>query len=490
VSGPVRLRRWLRGVRVRLMLTYLLAAVALAAVGVGVFTIALGNGLRANADASLSARAATLTADVQAGNVEQSDSAPHIAPPRTAGAAELPAFTAVYDTAGQLVEAKPAALPAAPISQAEVLAPHTTHRSSTYAGEQFRILTQPVHRPDGIWLVVAGQNLNTVNDATAEVRRSLYLAVPIALLLVGLGAWLLSGAALKPVDRMRADAQRLSEHDAAGRISEPDTSDSLNELAQTFNPLLGRLHGSMARQRALVADAGHELRNPLAVLQTELETAIRPARSRADLVDSITHAQAEVSRLASLAEDLLLLAQVDAATALVRTQLTDVGELVSDAVVAQANQALARSVEVRAELPGHPVIADIDPIAFRRVLDNLVANAARYTPAGGRILIRVTDIERHGARALAMEVTDTGTGFPPEFLPIALDRFTRAEQSRSRSGAAGTGLGLAIVDTLVRAHGGTVTASNVPSGGAQVALHLPLQQPERVTADCHRVPSA
>lgn len=475
---------WLRGVRGRLVATYLLAAVILAVAGVALFTLTLSRGLRANVDAALQTRTTTLAGDLAAGNVEQVDP-----PPRIGGgdvARDVQAFTAVYAPGGRLIDAQPARLPGSPLIAAQVRTPPsvTTIRTARYGGESFRILAQPVRRTDGTWLVVVGESLGAADEANGQVRRALFIAVPILLALVGIGAWLLSGAALRPVDRMSADARNLGEHDPAGRITEPATRDSLDHLARAFNALLDRLHHSLDRQRSLIADAGHELRTPLAVLQTELETAVRPTRSRADLVDSINHATVEVTRLATLAEDLLLLAQADGGQPIVRRQLTDVSELLDDVARACRERAETRSITLHAERPP-ALIADLDPVAVRRILDNLLANALRHTPTGGTITVQAgVDSVPPTAAHLVLRVTDTGPGFPPDFLPQAFDRFARADQGRSRSAtAAGSGLGLAIVDTLVHAHAGTATATNGPGGGAVLELQLPLpaDEPERTS---------
>ncbi len=476
---------WVPGVRGRLVATYLLAAVVLSVAGVALFTLTLSRGLRDNVDAGLQTRAATLAGDLAAGNVEQVDPSPRIA---AAGhASDVRAFIAVYAPGPRLIDAQPSSLPAQPLTPAQTRTPPSvaTIRTARYGGESFRILIRPVPRPDGTWLVVVGESLGPADEAGAQVRHALFIAVPIVLALVGAGAWLVSGAALKPVDRMSADAQNLGEHDPAGRITEPATRDSLSHLARTFNALLDRLHHSLDRQRSLVADAGHELRTPLAVLQTELETAVRPTRSRADLVDSINHARVEVTRLAALAEDLLLLAQADGGHPIVRGQLTDVSELLDDLTRAYRDRAEALGLRVYTERPP-ALIAELDPVALRRILDNLLANGLRHTPRGGAITLHagtesVSAEPSVGDRQLVLRIGDTGPGFAPQFLPHVFDRFARADQGRSRSApAAGSGLGLAIVEALVHAHGGAVSAMNRSGGGALVEVRLPMTPAEPV----------
>ncbi len=471
------LRGWLRGVRGRLVATYLLAATVLAVAGIALFTFVLDRSLLANVDAGLATRATTLVSDVRDDNIEQVGPSPST---RSAGrpVQEIESFTAIFDPHGRLVAAQPAQLPASPLTAAQVHAPPTAALVHTinYAGRSFRIRTQPVRRSDGVWLVVAATSLTAAHQASAEVRHALFVAAPVLLALVGIGAWLLSGAALKPVDRMRIDAQNLGEHDTGQRLTEPATRDSLNDLARTFNALLDRLHQSLDRQRSLVADAGHELRTPLAVLQTELDTAVRPNRSRADLVDSIDHARTEVTRLAMLSEDLLLLAQADGGQPIVRRQLSDIAELIGDAARAHQERCPNQSIPLTITRPA-TLIADIDPIALRRILDNLLSNAARHTPDGSAILVHADLTPGHTGNTtdLLLRVSDSGPGFAHDFMPHAFERFTRGDPARGRrAGTSGTGLGLAIVDTLVRGHHGTVTAQNQPDGGAVIEIRLPL----------------
>jgi hypothetical protein len=459
-------------VRARLLITYVAAAAVLAVGGTVLFTVSLQHGLKANVDAGLQTRAGALAADIAAGNVDHVDPAPTIGTPAQA-TGEVTTFTAVIDPSGRLVDAQPNRLPASPVFGHPGSAPHL---SSVQFGQQpFRILTIPVHRSDGTWLAIAGQSLEAANETNAQIRRDLTIATPILLILAAIGAWLLSGAALRPVDRMRSDVQRLSDTSGRARITEPDTRDGLDRLAKTFNQLLDRLHHSLDQQRALVADAGHELRTPLAVLRTELETAIRPSRTREDLVDSIEHAQVEVARLAELAEDLLLLAQADSGHPLVRRELTDVGEIVNASVSAHRGRADSRSITVDTT-DVEPVFADIDPSALRRILDNLLANALRHAPDNGHVWLTATSVGGPPPTELHVSVRDDGPGFPINYLDRAFDRFSRPDSGRSRvTAASGTGLGLAVVGALANAMDGDASVTNHPGGGAVVDIRLPLR---------------
>jgi two-component system, OmpR family, sensor kinase len=307
-----------------------------------------------------------------------------------------------------------------------------------------------------------------VTDAANKAVRDLLLAVPVLILVAAVGAWLLSGAALRPVDRLRSDAARLGAHDPESRLRVPQTADELARLADTFNGLLDRLQNSLARQQNLVADAGHELRTPLAVLRTELDLADRPNRSRDDLAEAITHARLEVDRLCQLAEDLLFLARADEHRALIAPTPIDLATVAGGAARAARASANHKSISLVSEA-SEPVPVEGDPSALRRAMDNLVGNALRATPPGGTVTVS-TELS---GRMAVVTVADTGSGFPAEFLDHAFERFRRPDSSRTAV-TGGAGLGLAIVAEIVRAHHGTVHADNRPGGGAVVTVTLPV----------------
>ena len=480
-GGAVRLLTNLarpRSVRGRLVATYTVIAVMLAVGGMAVFTILLRAGVTASLDTTLEARTAPVVSAVAVAgpvrlpvipgpgstSVDGTDGAPT----RT-GNATFDAFTAVYRPDGRTADLQPSevrtsSLPAATVEAAR----HGVLRISTQVGdERLRVVLIPVHRPDGNWVVAAGVNTGPATAASDEAIGQLEVAVPFLILLAALSAWFLSGAALRPVEAMRADAANLGERDPASRLTVPATADELAKLASTFNGLLDRLHQSLARQRDLIADAGHELRTPLAVLRTELELADGPGRTREDLVDSVSHARGEVERLSALADNLLFLARADSATPIVQLRPLDLADSAAEAV--RGHRARAETLQVRLEVAASsPVMARADGPALRRALDNLIANALAATPMGGTVRVEAV---RSDAGA-AVSVTDTGPGFPEDFLPRAFERFRRPDAART-SAVGGAGLGLAIVSEIAKAHHGRVTVANRPEGGASVIMTLP-----------------
>ncbi|MGI9004719.1 MAG: sensor histidine kinase [Streptosporangiaceae bacterium] len=226
----------------------------------------------------------------------------------------------------------------------------------------------------------------------------------------------------------------------------------------------------LARQRGFVADASHELRTPLAVLGAELELAGRPGRSRSELASAVANAEDEVARLTRLTNDLLLLARSDEGRLPVRPAPADVGLLLVSSAERAAARAAEAGVRCAVDAPAG-LVADLDEDRIRQAVDNLVDNALRFAPPGSVVRAAAHAAGDNGGD-LVIEVTDTGPGFPEEFLPHAFERFRRPDRGRARSDG-GAGLGLAIVAAIAAAHGGAASASNSADGGAVVSIRLP-----------------
>jgi signal transduction histidine kinase len=339
--------------------------------------------------------------------------------------------------------------------------------------EHVRFLATPVARADGHWIVIVGSSLEAADNAVARVRAGLLLGGALTTVAAAFGAWLLATLALRPVERMRRQAATISEHDEVTRLEVPRTHDEIAELGETMNALLARLQHALAQQRAFVADAGHELRTPLSILRTELELAARPGRSTQDLRQAIIEASTESDRLARLAEELLFLARHDELGASYPRELQPLRPLLERAADSARVRATPRTIEVVLDASPElaaPVVAD----GIRRAIDNLLDNALRHAPSGSTVDLAG---QRLG-RQIEISVSDRGTGFPPDFLPHAFERFRRADPARFHEELGGSGLGLAIVQAVAREHGGNVEAHNREGGGARVLLRIPAS-PER-----------
>jgi signal transduction histidine kinase len=324
----------------------------------------------------------------------------------------------------------------------------------------FRFLARPV----GGRVVVVGEPLDDRDEALDGLLAQLLVVLPIALLFSSAIAYVVAGAALRPVEAMRIRATEITADTPEQRLPLPRAHDEVRRLGATLNEMLDRLDAGLARERRFVADASHELRTPLATLRTELELAVRRPRTPEELEAALCSAGEEVERLVRLAEDLLTLARTDDGRMELRVERHDVRAVLEAVAERNGVRAVATDRSIVVSVPGGVTVTG-DRMRLEQALGNLVDNALRYGSGTVRLDAEVED------GWVALSVSDEGSGFPPAFLPHAFERFSRAEVSRA---GGGTGLGLAIVDAVARAHGGRAVAANTRDGGAQVTLAVRL----------------
>jgi heavy metal sensor kinase len=315
-------------------------------------------------------------------------------------------------------------------------------------------------------VLVVGASLEDQDEALARLAALLLAGGPVSLAFLVVVVWLIVGRTLRPVEAMRSEAAAISASELGRRLPVRETDDDLARLGRTLNEMLERLQSALERERRFVDDASHELRTPLANMKTELDLALRRARTTDELGSALRSAADETDRLVALAEDLLVLARARGGRLPIRREELDAAALVRDIVGAFAGRAAERGVAL-----GHHaddgVRANVDPLRIRQALGNLVENALQHTPAGGRVSVA---LERRNGE-VTISVVDTGIGFSPDFLGSAFEPFSREDAARARPGG-GTGLGLAIVRVIAVAHGGTAEARNTERG-AEVSLRLP-----------------
>jgi signal transduction histidine kinase len=299
--------------------------------------------------------------------------------------------------------------------------------------------------------VLVARSTADVAQGVHILRVTLLVAFPLLVVLLGVVAWRVVGAALRPVEALRAGAEEITGAARSDRLPVPDSGDEIHRLAVTLNDMLHRLDAARARQRAFVADAAHELRSPLTNMRTELEVAQRLADDTdwPALADDLL---TDVHRLSRLVDDLLLLARADdAATRALPApaEPVELGELLGEVA--------ARYPAVRYERPADPLPTTGDRDALARVVANLLDNAVRH--AEKRVVLSAT---ADGAYQ-RISVCDDGPGIPAADRQRVFHRFTRLDDARARD-AGGSGLGLAIVRELVRRHHGTVTLGDAEPG--------------------------
>jgi two-component system, OmpR family, sensor kinase len=311
----------------------------------------------------------------------------------------------------------------------------------------------------GIRTVLVGASLADRDEALSELLTQLLIVAPIALLLTSLLGYWLAGAALRPVEAMRSEAAAISGSEPGRRLPEGQAKDEISRLAATLNEMLERLERAIERERSFVADASHELRTPLALLQAELELALRKPRAEGELEEAVRSAKAETERLVRLAKDLLVLAQADDGRLPLRREPVPVGEVLETVQEAFRSRAEAAGRAIDAEPDA--TILDADRLRLEQALGNLVDNALRH----GAGAIRLDAVEHDGQ--VELHVRDEGPGLPPDFLPHAFERFSRADPARTRGGA---GLGLALASAIAEAHGGS---AQVAEDRADIWLSIP-----------------
>jgi signal transduction histidine kinase len=378
----------------------------------------------------------------------------------------------VIDAAGRVRGASPDTGTAPLLTAGELARARRTQVwvSRTVDEEDTRVTGAPLPGHPG-WVAAAGVSLETYDATQSQVARGLAIGGGLFVVIAGAGAYWLTRAALSPVERMRRQAAAISGRGDDAVLAVPRTKDEVAALAGTMNDLLSRLRDALQRERAFVADASHELRSPLAILRGELELAGRPGRSPGELASAVRSCAEEADRLTRITDDLLLLARGDAGRLDLQLEDTDLRRLLARSVSRAASRLAAAGVGCDIDVPAGTV-ARVDPGRISQAIDNLLANALRFAPAGSAIVM----CARNEGQGLRIDVRDDGPGFPDGFLPHAFERFRRPDTARSRDDG-GAGLGLAIVQAICAAHGGRATARNEPGGGAVVSLWLPRAAP-------------
>ncbi len=299
---------------------------------------------------------------------------------------------------------------------------------------------------------------------------ALGIAVGAAVLTAAAASWLVSVRVVRPIRLLAGAAQRVARGAYSARVP-VQGEDELSVLASAFNEMAASLEAGERRRRQLLADVAHELRTPLATLEAYVEGladgVVEPGTGAWSAL------QAEMERMARLVDDLQAVSRAEERQLDLRPAPVDPSLLVRQAVEAQAAAYAAKGVVLESGLDERLPWIVVDPQRMGEVLANLLDNALRHTPAGGRVVVAAA---RRG-REVELSVSDTGVGIPAEHLPRVFERFYRVDPARSRA-TGGSGIGLTIAKAIVEAHGGTIRAeSEGPGRGARFVVTLPVAAP-------------
>jgi heavy metal sensor kinase len=346
-----------------------------------------------------------------------------------------------------------------------------------------------VRMPDGQLTQVrvdaygANQFRAKINANTLDQLRDFSFVALAVLFVASLGiGWVIAGQVLAPIQRITEVARDIQATDLSRRIQLQGPDDELKQLADTFDDMLARLEGAFDAQQRFVADASHELRNPLAVIRTNIDVALADDRAEAeDLRQTATVVKRASDRMARLVDDLLLIARREVPGE--RNDLVDLAAVMSEEADEFAAAAGRKHVSIQLSI-GSGLVATGDRDALKRAVANLLENAVRYAPEGGRVELR-SGSERSWAW---ISVADDGPGIDPKYHERVFDRFFRVDPSRARN-EGGSGLGLSIVRQIARAHGGDVQLRSTPGEGATFMIWLPLAGAAQATAAGVRPPA-
>ena len=351
-------------------------------------------------------------------------------------------------------------------------------------GDTVGMRLSPSNLEKGAPVFVDGQTVGTVVVAAglgvSNPQESAFLRdVNTGLLIIGLSAavfalllgWWLAGRLTAPARALTAAARDL----AAGNWNQQlvvRSGDEFGQMTAAFNDMAAEITRQSALRRRLVADVAHELRTPLSVLRLELEAVEDGFQSSQD---AVAHVGEELAMLESLINDLSLLARAEAGDLPLNLQLEDLGALIEATVQRWQGRAGARGLTLTAQVEASLPLIELDRLRISQVLTNLLSNALRHTPSGGRIEVCVRSTGEKNA--LLVSIGDTGEGIPPDILPHIFERFYRADPARSRE-TGGAGLGLAIARQAVELHDGRLWVESELGVGSTFCFTLPASPPQ------------
>ena len=408
--------------------------------------------LVADVDARLADRAKAATAEIsEKGNIEPSvdTSDPEYREPLlvwrfTAGGAAVPAGDFGTPTLSLPEEAR--------------LAPGVL--TERIGSTRFRIR---VDRAPGGGILAVGASLASLDHTLDTLHVVEFLIEPVLATLIFVAAYLFARTALRPVERLRSTAEQVGQGVAQTRFRPEPPLDELGRLAATFDDMLDRLDQVRQRQDQLTADASHELRTPLAAIEAEASLALRDDRSGEDYRRSLTLVVEETKRMAAVVDELLWLARADRGITVPAAEPQNLAEAARQAVRRFESIAVARRLKLELSAPNGGVVVAAPARWVERLLDTLLDNACKYTPAGGTVRVVVSQVLDG---VMTLEVVDTGPGIPKEDRVRLRRRFQRGGMRAPE----GSGLGLAVADAVARATDGRLDITSPPAGGTSVRV--------------------
>jgi signal transduction histidine kinase len=335
-------------------------------------------------------------------------------------------------------------------------------RTIRFKGEPFRVGAWQ----EGPYLVKVGVSLSSVTEFQNEIGRGLVVALPVAGLIALCGGVLLGRRAVAPVAELGEAAERISVHAPAERLPLPACQDEIGKLTHLLNDSFDRLQASYDSATRFAADASHQLKTPVAILRAGLDHLSRETGLDSPQAAEVSVLLQQTRRLTALIDDLLMLSKADAGRLQLEKRPTDLVPLVAAAIDDLQTLSAEKHLRIDDELPGE-LTADVDRRAVAVILQNLIENAAKYTPAGGTVRVRTT----RNSPWISITVANTGPALAPEDRERIFERFHRGPVVGEN--IRGHGLGLSIARELARAHGGELQVGDTSEGWIEFEFRLP-----------------
>lgn len=328
-----------------------------------------------------------------------------------------------------------------------------------------RILTAPVR----VGVLQIGLSIDQFEQVKHGFLLLLVFGSPLLLVLAWLGGYWLSGRALTPVDEISKAASQISVQELSVRLPASGVGDELDRLSGVLNDMLARLESAFNRIAEFTADASHELRTPVAIIQTTSELMQTRPRTEDEHLRAWAKVTQETQRMSQLISDLLTLARMDSGSVDLELHATDLAEIARSAIEEMRVMADTVGIQLALEVALPPCMIRGDTEALRRVVCILLDNAIKFSTSPS--VVRIV-VENKGAALLT--VSDSGPGIASDDLPLIFERFYRVSKDRSRK-TGGSGLGLSIASRIVEAHGGKINVESTPGQGSTFTVRLPIR---------------
>lgn len=315
-----------------------------------------------------------------------------------------------------------------------------------------------------------GELLDPVETMLNRMFFQLAWGLPLAIIIIAGGGYLLVRRALTPVEHITQAAERITQHNLSERLPVSSTGDELERLSVSLNRMITRLDDALQNSKRFVADASHDLRTPLTILRGELEDFAEDPRLDLEMRDRVGSMLEEVVHLGKIVEQLFTLSRLDAGEAQTEWTRFDLSELAQTTAEQMNLLAVDKGISIACEA-SQPVPVKGNRVRLKQVVVNLLDNAIKYTPKKGAIQLCVHGVNGHAV----LEVKDNGIGIPTDALPHIFERFYRVDKARSADSES-AGLGLSIVKSICIAHGAEVEAQSAVGNGSCFRVKLPLSK--------------